>query len=300
MASPVLIIGGPTAGGKSGLALALARARNGVVINADSLQLYQGLPILTAQPPEGDKKEIPHRLYACLSPDDACSAARWRGMALAEIGSAIGEKRLPIVVGGTGFYLKALIEGLSPIPDVPPEFRDRAIRRQKELGNPAFHAALKDSDPQTAALLDPLNTQRVIRAWEVLEATGKGLAEWQKIPPAPPPAHLRFISVMLVPPRDQLYKNCNDRFSKMLVNGALAEAQAFRAARITPSPLENALGYREICEHLDGKISREDALKSACQSTRHYAKRQTTWFRHQLKADLSLTEMTAEKILALI
>ncbi len=275
---PVLIIGGPTASGKSGLALAVAERISGVVINADSMQMYQGLPLLTAQPPPEDFKKTPHRLYAALMPGEPCSAARWRDLALAEIAGAQAEKKLPIIVGGTGFYLKTLLQGISPIPPIPPEFRDRAAALQKELGNPGFHQALEKRDPDTAARLDPLNTQRLIRAWEVLEATGKSLAAWQSAPPVPPPPHLRFITVALLPPRAALYEACNARFKAMLRLGVLEEVRQFKKLSL----YSKALGYAELSDHLDGKMSLEDAVAAAQQATRRYAKRQVTWFRHQM------------------
>lgn len=292
----VLVIGGPTASGKSGLALGVAARIPAVIVNADSMQLYDGLPLLTAQPSDEDKAKCPHALYAALAPSDACSAARWRGLALAEIDRAHAAGKTPVLAGGTGFYLKALMEGLSPVPDVPPEFRARAAALQKELGNPAFNAALKKRDPETAAKLDPLNTQRNVRAWEVLEATGRPLAEWQKLPPVPPPAHLRFISVTLLPPREELMRRCDARFDAMMQAGALEEVAAFRHK---DTPLSGALGYGDLAEHLAGRKSLADAVAAAKLATRHYAKRQTTWFRNQVAADLALAAPDADAVVTL-
>ena len=192
------------------------------------MQLYDGLPLLTAQPVPADKAQAPHRLYGALAIDDICTAVRWRDMALTEIEKAVAEKKLPIVVGGTGFYIRTLTDGISPIPEVPADIRAQMVARQKELGNPAFHAELKKQDPETAEKIDPFNTQRVIRAAEVLQATGKGLAAWQKTPPVPPPRHLRFIRIALMPPREELYARCDQRFSEMLDQGALQEAASFQ------------------------------------------------------------------------
>lgn len=292
MTRTVIVIGGPTGGGKSALALALAERLSGVVINADSLQVYDGLPLLTAQPSMEEKARAPHALYGALAPDDACSAARWRDMALAEIERT---EAPAIVAGGTGFYIRTLMEGISPMPDVPPEFRERAIALQKEVGNPAFHEMLKRRDPETAARLDPFNTQRNVRAWEVLEATGKGLAHWQAAPPVPPPGHLRFFSVALIPERGELYRRCDARFDAMMAAGALEEARAFSHPS---SPLNKALGYAELRAHLAGGMTRDEAVAAAKQATRNYAKRQVTWFRNQLEADLWLEEVNAEKVLS--
>ncbi|MCE9508094.1 MAG: tRNA (adenosine(37)-N6)-dimethylallyltransferase MiaA [Alphaproteobacteria bacterium] len=295
---PVLIIGGPTASGKSGLALALASPLSGVVINGDSMQIYQGLPILTAQPPAEDCAKIPHKLYAALPPEDTCSAARWRERALDEINKAQAENKLPIIVGGTGFYLKTLLKGISPIPDIPHGLRDKISALQKELGNPAFHQELAKRDPVMAVRLPPFNTQRLVRAWEVLEATGKSLAEWQALPPVPPPEDLRFLTITLLPPRDKLYAACNARFGQMLQAGALEEVKQFREHCPANAALSKALGYPELSAYLDGKISLEEATIAAQQSTRHYAKRQVTWFRHQIAADLTVDAPAPEKVLA--
>ena len=284
----VLIIGGPTASGKSGLALAVAEAFNGTVINADSMQVYNGLPILTAQPGVDDLAQAPHKLYGVLNPADVCSAARWREMALGEIRTTQKENRLPVIVGGTGLYIKTLLEGLSPIPDIPLRFREEAAALQQQLGNPGFHEELAKRDPLTASKLDPLNTQRNVRAFEVLLATGKSLAEWQALPRIGPPEDLRFLTVVLAPPREQLYAACDGRFDKMLAAGALEEAKDFNSRIPQYTSLSKALGYPELLSYINGSITLAEATVQAQQSTRNYAKRQTTWFRHQIKTDIVL------------
>lgn len=284
----VLVIGGPTASGKSGLALSAALKWNGRIINADSMQLYQGLGILTAQPSGADKAAAPHALYECLAPADACSAARWRDMALEEIDAAIADGQMPIIVGGTGFYIKTLLHGISPIPNVAPDVRERVIQRQQEMGNPAFHAALAERDPETASKLNPFNAQRLVRAMEVLEGTGKPLAYWQALPPPPQPAHLKFVTVTLLPPRSKLYEQCDARFGQMLASGALEQVREFAKTATPAMPLAKALGYPELSSHLAGNISLTEAITLAQASTRQYAKRQVTWFRHQIKADAVL------------
>lgn len=289
----VLIIGGPTASGKSGLALALAEKLSGTVINADSMQVYKALPLLTAQPSPADRQQVPHRLYAALEAEDSCSAARWRDMALAEIQAA----EMPIIVGGTGFYLKTLMEGISPIPEVPEEYRGRAAARQKELGNPAFHAELAKRDPATAARLDPLNTQRLIRAWEVLEATGRPLADWQDQPKEGVP-DVDFFTVTLLPPREALYAACDGRFDAMIQAGVLDEVRAFYDSRPGNVALTKALGYPELVAHLEGHLTLEEARNAAQTATRHYAKRQVTWFRHQVEASLTLESPDVAAVLA--
>jgi len=293
----VLVIGGPTASGKSGLALDVARARGGVIINADSMQIYAGLPVLTAQPSAEDLAAAPHRLYGTLSPDDLCSAARWRDMAMHEIDAALARNSLPVIVGGTGFYIRALTEGLSPMPAVPEEIRRRLGAEMAAQGNAAFHARLAAQDPVMAARLHPGNTQRLVRAMEILEHTGKSLAYWQSLPPVPPPAHLRFIKIALLPPRTWLYERCDERFSQMMTRGGLDEARAFPPpAGDNIWPLHKALGYPELRDFIDGRASQNDAMAAAQQSTRRYAKRQITWFRHQMKADIILDAPDAAQL----
>jgi len=288
-AQTVIVIGGPTASGKSGLALDLARAHGGTVINADSMQVYAGLPVLTAHPSAAEQAEAPHRLYGALAPAEICSAARWRDLALAEIETAAAQNRLPVVVGGTGFYIRALTEGLSPMPAVPEAVRQRLGAEIAAEGNAAFHARLAARDPVMAAKLHPGNTQRLIRAMEILEHTGESLAHWQSLPPVAPPAHLRFVKAALLPPREWLYARCNERFDAMLARGALDEVRDFPApAAHGGLPLHKALGYPELRAYLDGHMTRADATRAAQQSTRHYAKRQITWFRHQMHTDIVL------------
>lgn len=292
---PVLIIGGPTASGKTGLGITCAEHYDGVVINADSMQVYDALHILTAHPDKRERAAAPHRLYGALSPAEKCSAAMWRDMALSEIDAAQGAGKLPILVGGTGFYLKTLIEGISPIPDVPDDVRATAIRIQQEMGNPAFYAALADRDPEMAARLDPNNTQRLIRAWEILETTGRSLSYWQDLPPDDLSSHLRFFVVSLLPPRAELYARCDARFLHMLENGAREEVAGFvqkiQAGEVPENAaVTQALGYREIAAMLSGTMAEEQAVEKAQQKTRQYAKKQMTWQRHQMKADLVIDD----------
>lgn len=284
----VLIVAGPTAGGKSALALAAARKWNGTVINADSMQIYDGLPTLTAHPSDVEKREIPHRLYGALSPQEQCSAARWCDMALAEITAAQQAGRLPVVTGGTGFYIKALTEGLSPIPAVPEDIRARVQDYFTAIGKEAFAKELAQKDPAIAARIDMNNPQRMMRAMEVLEATGKSLSHWQDIEKQGGlGADVKIVTVVLLPERAALYERCDKRFAWMLENGALDEVRDF-AARIKAgdvpetAPLMQALGFAELRDYLAGGLTREDAEELSCRKTRHYAKRQMTWFKNQL------------------
>lgn len=284
----VRIIAGPTASGKSALALEIAADNNGIIINADSLQIYDALPVLTAQPSSTDKFNIPHRLYALLPPDQQCSAMSWRQMALTEIRAALNENKTPIIVGGTGFYIKALTEGLSPIPDVPDEIRLLSEDILDRIGIKAFYETLQEKDPETAAKLDPQNRQRLVRAWEVLAHTGKGLAYWHTLPRVEADADLIFDVTLVMPLRGSLYERCDARFLQMIEAGAVDEVRNFddlmMAGKIpVDSPATKALGFKALQDHVRGEMPLETAIMLGQTETRHYAKRQSTWFRHQIR-----------------
>lgn len=296
---PVLVIGGPTATGKSALAVALAEQLGGEVINADSMQVYRELPILTAQPDEATRARVPHRLYGVLDLDEGCSAGRWRAMAIDAIVAARSAGRVPIVVGGTGLYLRALMGGLADIPDTPPEVRARMAARLEEIGAPAFHGELAARDPEMGARLRPTDRQRLIRAAEVLEATGRSLAEWQREtrPTLAGGQALTFRTVLLNPPRDELYAACDARFLEMMEKGALGEAKALLDRALDPTlPGVKALGLPDLLRHLRGEIPLETAVSLAQSATRHYAKRQVTWFNHQFIAGYSIREKFSEQL----
>jgi tRNA dimethylallyltransferase len=282
--APVILIAGPTASGKSGLALELAAALRGTIINADSLQAYRDLRILSARPDEVALARVPHRLYGYLDAAERGSVGRWRALALAEIAAAHGAGRLPIVVGGTGLYLRALQHGLASIPPIPAAVRAEAAELYRELGGAAFRERLAALDP---ARLPPGDRQRLMRAWEVVQATGSPLATWQAGPAAAAP--YRFASVLLAPPREALYAACDARFRAMIAAGALDEAAALGARGLDPAlPAMKAVGVPELLRHWRGEIPLDEAIAAAQRSTRRYAKRQMTWFRHQMVADLVL------------
>ena len=286
MDTPLVIIAGPTASGKSGLALALAEKLDGIIINADSMQVYRDLAILTSRPGVSETARVSHRLYGVLDGDSPCSVARWREMALEEISAAAGRGRLPVCVGGTGLYLRALIRGLAAIPEIPEAVHRAARERYKELGGEAFHEELAARDPETVARLHMNDRQRLIRAWEVFEATGRGLREWQKRETPQEglvAAGVRLAMIVLMPPREALYGACDKRFHGMIKSGLLDEVRALDARGLDPAlPVMKALGLREMLRHCRGETSLEDAVLEAQQATRRYAKRQMTWLRHQL------------------
>ena len=285
--STIHIIAGPTASGKSAKAMELARKNNGVIINCDSLQIYNALPILTAQPNEEEKAEIPHRLYAALHPNEVCSAGNWREMVEPIIHETIENGQNPIICGGTGLYIKALIDGLSPMPDIPQEVRDSVVARYERLGAQEFYNELKARDPVMAERFHVNHKARIIRAMEVLEATGRSLAEWQELDRIPPPEHWNFEIHKVLPDRETLYERCNIRFEKMLEMGALDEVRDFDAKLKSGEvnegvPVCKALGFKQLRAYLNDKTSLDEAITRAQTITRNYAKRQMTWFRNQL------------------
>lgn len=298
MSGSIVVVAGPTAGGKSALALALAGEFAGTIINADSMQLYRGLEILTAQPDAAARARAPHALYGVLDPADPASAGRWRAMAAEAIRTAQADGRLPILVGGTGLYLRALMRGLAPIPPIPAGIRAAARALHAELGGAAFRARLAERDPDAAARLKPGDTQRLIRAYEVVAATGRPIASFQRGESPAGGREGRFFTVLVMPPRAALYGTIDARFLRMIRQGALAEARALWARRLDPSlPAMKALGLPALFDHLNGLISLEEAIARAQQATRRYAKRQATWFRHQLEPDHRIDAQFSERFL---
>jgi tRNA dimethylallyltransferase len=277
----VMMIAGPTASGKSALAAAVAAEWGGTVINADSMQVYRELDVLTARPGAAELAQAPHRLFGVLSGVEGCSVGRWRALAQAEVEAALAAGRLPILAGGTGLYLKAFAEGLNEIPAVPAALRAAARAELAEMGAEAFHARLARRDPVMAGRLSPGDSQRLLRAWEVLQATGCSLADWQAAPAAPAP--YRFARLCLLPPRPALYAACDARLAAMVAAGtAQAEVRALLALGLDAAlPVMKAVGVPELAGHLAGETDLAIALARAQQATRNYAKRQVTWLRHQ-------------------
>jgi tRNA dimethylallyltransferase len=288
---PVVIIAGPTASGKSHLALDIVREFTGTVINADSMQVYRDLRVLTARPGPEAEKVAPHRLFGVLPAAEACSVGRWLKLAVAEIEQAQGEGRLPVVVGGTGLYLKALIEGLAEVPEVSAEINAEVRRRYDEIGGAAFRAELATLDPDGAAKLPAGDTQRLKRAMAVVKATGRPLAHWQRRQADAPRIDVRFGLIQLTPPRDALYAAVDARFDAMLAAGALDEVRELMVLDLDPGlPAMKALGVPELSRHLAGDLTLTEAVQQAKQATRNFAKRQLTWLRNQVAADLEIDE----------
>jgi len=294
---PVLLIGGPSASGKSALALAVAEEFGGLIINADSMQLYREIPILSGQPSAAERARQPHRLYGVLDAADAASAARWQALASAAIGEAHAAGRLPIVVGGTGLYFEALRKGLAPVPAIPPALRAEIRARFTGLGADALHAALAVRDARMAAILRPTDTQRMMRALEVIEGTGRSLADWQDDGQARAPDWPDCRAIVLDPPRAAVYAACGARFEAMMASGAVDEVRALLARGLDPGlPAMKALGVRELAAHVAGMRDRAAAVEDAVGATRRYTKRQMTWFRHHLPDAHRLFEQFSESM----
>jgi tRNA dimethylallyltransferase len=263
--------------------LALAERLQGVIINADSMQVYRELRVLTARPTPQDEARVPHRLYGVRPAALPGSAAWWRGETLAAMQAAHDAGRLPIVTGGTGLYFASLTTGLADIPDPGPQARAEARALLQELGAPALHARLAAVDPVTAARLAPNDSQRIARAWEVWRGTGTGLAAWQTRH-GPTPAW-RFTAVLLDPPREALRSAIATRFEAMLAEGALDEVRALLAQQLDPAlPAMRAHGVPELSAYLHDEITLDEAGRRAVLATGQYTKRQATWFRHHALA----------------
>ena len=280
-----ILIAGPTASGKSGLALALAERLGGTIINADSMQVYRELRVLTARPTPEEEARAPHALYGFVPGREAYSAGRYAADAAAAIAAACAAGRVPIVVGGTGLYFRALLQGLSPVPPVDPE--TRAYWRGEAVRRPAseLHALLLARDPATAARLMPTDPQRIVRALEVLESTGRSLAEWQREPGAPVLEEADVMRLLVLPERTTMVGRIEARFDAMIAAGALEEVARLLAKGLSPElPIMRALGVAPLAAHLTGAMRLEEAVAVAKADTRKYAKRQLTWLKRNMIA----------------
>ena len=282
MRSPdAVLIAGPTASGKSAAALALAERMNGAILNADSMQVYREPRILTARPLDQDMRGVPHLLYGHVSMHEPYSVGRYQAEAARALEDVRASGRMPIFVGGTGMYFDVLTKGIANIPTVPADLRARVTARRKEIGAEAFHAELTARDPQSAARLRASDTQRVVRAYEVHEATGRPISLWQKEMGRPLLEGLNLLRLLLVPSRVELYAHIDARFDRMVEQGAMKEAAALVDID-TSLPAAKILGLRELSTVNAGAMPMEEAKAAAKQATRNYAKRQLTWFRNRM------------------
>lgn len=285
---PLIVVAGPTASGKSALGLAIAQHVGGTIINADSMQIYRDLRILTARPSDDEMTLVPHRLYGVVDGSEKGTAAFWCRLAREAIAEAAASGRVPILLGGTGLYLRALLEGLVELPPIPEAARDEARAKLAALGAPGLHAELSRLDPETAARLKPGDRQRLVRAYEVVVGTGRGLEAWYREAPRDAPLPNPVFRLLLRPDRAALYQRIDRRFMTMIAEGALDEVQAVMARGEFPeeAPMRKAHGLPELMRHLKGEISLDEAIRLGQRNTRHYAKRQTTWFRNQFEPEL--------------
>jgi tRNA dimethylallyltransferase len=290
-----VLIAGPTASGKSALALALAAKLGGVIVNADSMQVYRDLRIITARPGAAEEARVPHRLYGHVDAAENYSVGRWCQDVGRVLGEAAAVGQMPILVGGTGLYLKALTQGLSNVPPTPPEVRASMRAQLDAQGVAALHAELARRDPVVAGRLRPNDKMRIARALEVLEATGRSLADWHSdgMPALLDPG--KALKVFLTPPRAELYRRIDARFDAMLVAGALDEVRALDARGLDPLlPAMKAHGVPWLRRHLAGEIILQVAAEGGKQDTRRYTKRQNTWFRNQMPGWLWVAPENAE------
>jgi tRNA dimethylallyltransferase len=299
---PLALIAGPTASGKSALALALAERTNGVVINADSAQVYSDLRIVSARPSPAEEARAPHRLFGYRDGADPCSAAGWAADAKTAVADAHAAAKLPILVGGTGLYIRTLLDGIAPIPAI-----DEAVREEvRAMPVAQAQAALTVEDPEAAARLRPIDSSRIARALEVVRSTGRPLARWQNEREGGIAERVELRPLVLLPPRDWLYERCDRRFEAMMGDEGLAEVSALLARGLDPSlPVMRAIGVAEIAAFLAGRLGTDEAAAAGRTATRQYAKRQYTWFSRQPPADWprlrkALEGATIEEALALL
>jgi tRNA dimethylallyltransferase len=277
------LIAGPTASGKSALAIRLARERGGIVVNADSMQVYRELRILTARPTEDEEALVPHRLYGIRPGSDPYSVAAW----LADLRPLVEEARSdgpPLVItGGTGLYFRGLLEGLSPVPEIPEDIRAFWRAEAAEKGCAALYSVLRARDPVMASRLQATDPQRIVRALEVLDATGRSLLEWQGVAGEPLILEEEAERLYVCPPRSELYRRCDARLDQMARMGVLEEVERLRRLALSPAlPIMRTVGLRPFKAFLDGTLDWEAALGRVKTETRQYAKRQLTWARRNM------------------
>ncbi|NNC72983.1 MAG: tRNA (adenosine(37)-N6)-dimethylallyltransferase MiaA [Sphingomonadaceae bacterium] len=271
------LIAGATASGKSSLAMAVAERAGGVIVNADSAQVYSDLRVLSARPSTADEAAVPHRLFGYIDGAEACSAARWARDAKTSLAETGDNGGIPILVGGTGLYLRTLLEGIAPIPDIAPDIRAEV----RAMDVAAAYAALEAEDAASAAALNAADSSRIARALEIIRSTGRSVTTWRADKTGGIGREIDLVPLVLLPEREWLYARCDRRFADMFDAGVV-EVEALVARQLDPDlPIMRAIGVPEIARFIAGKCSRDEAIAAAQQATRRYAKRQYTWFKHQ-------------------
>ena len=295
----VLVLFGPTASGKSKLAMSVANKCNAVIVNCDSKQLYKEIPIITAQPTLEDMQKVEHEMYGIISVAEHCSVARWIDMVKPIIKKIWSEGKVPLLVGGTGLYIKHLINGMPQIPDISDDIRMQVRENINNKGSKYIHAQL---DNEMQEKLQPADSQRVARAYEVLIQTGKSLYYWQNMPAVPVLENALFSQFFLSPQREEVYKNCNMRFNTMINTGVIEEIKNLYDMQLSESlPSMKAHGVPEIAAYIRGDLNLDEAIIKAQRNTRRYIKRQFTWFRSQMpEANIIEGDEKVEKILSII
>ena len=293
--SDYLMVAGPTASGKSALALDLARAYDGVVINADSMQIYKDLRIVTACPDDEEQGLAPHRLYNVLDGSIACSVGKWMSLVRQEVEGARAQDKLPILCGGTALYLNAAQHGISSIPDIPDELHDAVIAEHRDIGGEAMLAELANYDPDTALRLNARDSQRITRAVEVYRHTQRPLSLWQQDPQQ---GHLSgsAFNFFIAPDRAELYERIDRRFASMWEAGALAEVEDLLARHLDPKlPIMKAVGVPQIADYIQGRCTKHEAIAEAQKQSRRYAKRQFTFFRNNFVTNYLFEETYSKR-----
>lgn len=293
--SKIIVIAGPTGSGKSGLALTLAQELDGVVINADSMQVYKEIPILAASPSKEDTKLAPHKLYGIYDASVRGNVVDWLSLCKEEISQAQNQHKTPIIVGGTGMYIEALTKGVTPIPETPIDIRNQVDEILKTKGLSFMYEKLQEIDEKTALKLSPNDTTRIRRALEIWYHTGKNLSYWHNIPLINNYTNDDFTKIYINPPRNILDTRCRLRFDIMIKLGALEEVKQLLKQNLSDSlPAMRALGVQELKKYLTNNLSLEEAIELAKLHTRQYAKRQSTWFNNRFDADFCLKDCFSE------
>ena len=295
---PILILAGPTASGKTRLALDIAERIQGIIINADSIQIYKELQILSSRPTIEQQMRASHQLYGILSVHERCSAGRWLSLVKPAIEKSWESQKIPLITGGTGLYIKVLLDGISAIPDIPSNLINDLQKRLSLIGAKAFREELAKKDPNAASRILPNDSQRLVRAASVIASTGQSLEYWWSKKVQIPAINARFLTIVLYPPRELLYSNIEARFDEMILQGAVDEAAEFSRLSVDPAlPAARAVGLKELLRYINHELDLSCSIKKAKQATRNLAKRQLTWAKNNINANFFVCEQYSEDLI---